>query len=607
MSAPRFSIITPVFDPPLDVLESMVYSVRRQTSSDWEHCVVDDGSTDNAVRSALERIARAEPRIRVRFLEARSGIVAATNEGLDMAEGAFVVFLDHDDTIEPEALEAMSSVIDAQPEVDLVYSNEDKIDERDRHLDPFLKPAWSPDRLRCQQYVGHLTAMRRSLVEDLGGARPGLDGAQDWDLVLRVTERARQIEHVPEILYHWRTLVTSAARRADAKPWAHAASRKAVADHVARGSIQATVEQVPGYPGHYWLRPALETQPLVSVVIPTAGRTHLVQGKEIPLVVTCVESVIERSTYQNLELVVVVDGDVPDAVVAQLGAVAGDRLKIVPFDRPFNFSAKINLGVAESRGEVLLLLNDDIEVLPVGWRPTPKRAPNPVPVWPTVGRGGRRIWVESMLVYVLQPGVGAVGAKLYFPDGRIQHAGVIGKGGVAGHVYYGREGNESGYWGNLIAAGDYLAVTGACLMTSRASFDQVGGFAEDLPVNYNDVDFCLRLREAGLRSVVPPEVELLHRESSSRGPAPVRSDEIAELMSRWGDVLDNDPYYDRRFIDGHFTVRPASRLRAYLARADQLQDEGGLRLVLARVARKVGRTVRSFARRAREVVSSVRR
>ena len=202
-----------------------------------------------------------------------------------------------------------------------------------------------------------------------------------------------------------------------------------------------------------------------------------------------------------------------------------------------------------------------------------------------------------MLVYAMQPGVGAVGAKLYFPDGRLQHAGVVGKGGVAGHAYYGRGGNSSGYWGNLISAADYLAVTAACLMTPRCGLRRDRGFAEEFPVNYNDVDFCLRLHTAGFRCVVPPEVELLHRESSSRGLAPVASDEVDALMAKWGDLLDNDPYYDRRFIDGDFTVRPDSRLRAYLARAGQLRDEGGVGLMLSRGLRKVGKETTRGLRR----------
>jgi GT2 family glycosyltransferase len=584
----RFSVLTPVHDPPEDVLRRMLASVGTQTYGQWEHCLVDDGSTKPWVRELLDEAAAADTRVKVKYRAERGGIVEASNDALAMASYEFVALLDHDDMLDHGALEAMAQHVAAFPDVDYLYSDEDKIDRRDRRFHPYHKPDWSPDRLRCQMYSSHLSVYRRSLVEDLGGFRDGFDGAQDWDLALRVTEQARRIVHVRELLYHWRALSTSSAGRADAKPWAHDASHKAVSEHVARTGVQAEVEAVPGYPGHYWLRPALRRQPLVSVVIPTGGSTRTRDGKEVPLVVQCVRSILDRSMYENLELVVVVDDHVPDVIREQLTRLGGSRLRMVPYERPFNFSAKINLGVAHTEGEYLLLLNDDIEVPPAGWRPQPRDAPNPVPKWPLTGQAVRA-WMESLVVYGEQPGVGAVGAKLYFPDGRLQHAGVVGVGGAAGHPYYGADGNMSGYWGNLIAACDYLAVTGACLLTPRSAFDEVGGFDEDLPINYNDVDYCLKLHAKGYRSVFVPEVELLHWESASRGRAPVKDTEIEELRRRWGHVLSDDPYYHPSFIDGDFRVRPDSRLRAYMARARQLYDEGGVVRVAERGFNKLRR------------------
>jgi glycosyltransferase involved in cell wall biosynthesis len=596
VTAPLFSIITPVHNPPPEVLERMLDSVRRQTFGDWEHCIVDDAGDRSSVWPLLERAAGDDTRVRVRRAEQQGGIVVASNSALEDARGRFVAFLDHDDELDRSALEAMAERIAADDEVDFLYSDEDKTGLRGRRFDPFIKPAWSPDRLCSQMYTGHLSVMRRALVDEVGGFRPGFDGSQDWDLALRVSERARRVEHVPEILYHWRALPASAASEVDAKPWAHEASLRAITEQVERTGIQATVEPVPEYPGCYWLAPAATDTPLVSVVIPTAGRSQSIDGTETPLVVNCVRSVLRRSTHQNLEIVVVADKRLPAEIRGSLSELGGDRLRLVEFDQAFNFSAKINLGVGESRGEYVLLLNDDIEVVPSGWRPAPRRSLHPVPEWPIADAGERRAWIEAMLVYAGQPGVGAVGAKLYFPDGHLQHAGVIALGGAPTHPYYGAPGNFAGYYNNLVVACNYLAVTAACLMTTRSAFDAVGGFDERRPVNYNDVDFCLELRERGLRSVCVPWVELIHRESSSRGAGAVSSAEIEALQAKWGGLLDNDPFYGTRFRGGDFGLGASDAARSYTARARQLVGEGGVRLLAARA---LGRLRRNLRRRAR--------
>lgn len=598
MSEPLFSIITPVYQPPPDVLERMLASVRAQTYPGWEHCVVDDAGAESHVWELLEAAAREDPRVRVHRAAGRSGIAGASNAALELARGKFVALLDHDDELAPQALERIAERAEGDDRVDLLYSDEDKVDPGGRRFDPFVKPDWSPDRLRGQMYTGHLCVLRRSLVEEIGGFRPGFDGAQDWDLVLRATERARRVARVPEILYHWRTLPASAASELGAKPWANEASRRALDDHLKRAGIEATAESVPHYPGYYWLAPVAgdpRDQPLVSVVIPTAGTAQRIDGRKRALVCNCVESLLRRSTHENLEIVVVADEAVREDVREELRELGGERLRLVDYEGQFNFAAKINLGARAASGEFLLLLNDDVEVLPDGWRPRPKWALHPVPDWP-LSRDGRRAWIEAMLVYARQPGVGAVGAKLYFPDGSLQHVGVALMRGAPGHPFYGVRGNTSGYFGNLVVASNYAAVTAACMMTTRAAFEAVGGFDESWPVNYNDVDFCLELRERGLRSVCVPWVELLHRESASRGKGSVAAAELQALRSKWGGLLDDDPFYDRRFAGGNFGMGAAAAAGSYLARARQLLREGGP-LVLA--ARTVGWTRRRIRERLR--------
>lgn len=402
---------------------------------------------------------------------------------------------------------------------------------------------------------------------------------------------------MPEVLYHWRAVGDSAATDLDAKPWAHEASRRALTEQIERDGIEATVEQTPGYPGHYWLAPALRDKPLVSVVIPTAGQTQEVCGVETPLVVNCVRSIIERSSYENLEFVVVADTTTPTEVLDELRAAAGRRLRLVEYEPPFNFSAKINLGVQAAAGDYLLLLNDDIEVLPPTWRPSPPNSRSPVPDWPLAGEDGRRAWLEAMLVYAKQPGVGAVGAKLYFPDGNLQHVGVAIMGGAPGHPFYGAPGNSAGYFANLIVATNHLAVTAACMLTRRESFELVGGFNEDFPVNYNDVDFCLELHSRGLRSVCLPWVELLHRESASRGKDPVSPPELDAFRSKWGERLAEDPYYDRSFVGGNYGFDAGAAAASYRMRARQLLREGGVRVLVARSLGFLRRRARERLRR----------
>jgi GT2 family glycosyltransferase len=550
---PLFSIVTPVFNTPDDILAAMLRSVRRQSFTDWELCLVDDCSTEPGLVAALERAQREDQRIRICRREANGGIVAASNDGLAMAQGEFVALLDHDDELHPSALERVAAAIAGSPEADYIYTDEDKIDRTGFPSGPFFKPDWSPERMRTQMYTCHLSVLRRSLVEAVGGFDQEFEGSQDWDLVLKVTERARAVVHVPEVLYHWRTLETSTAGAGEeAKPWAFEAGTRAVQAHCERIGLPAQVERDLDVPGVYHLQPRLQHEPLVSIVIPTAGGSREIRFQEAVLIEHCLRSIVETSTYENYEIVVVTDGDLNPVLEDRLHAIAGDRLRLIPFEGPFNFSAKINRGVVHSGGERLLLLNDDMEVV------TPD-------------------WIERMVMYLELGKIGAVGARLILEDGRLQHVGILFENrGYPGHIYHGFSPGFRGYSNNVLVAQNYLAVTAACLMTTREAFDEVGGFSTIFPNNYNDMDFCLKLRSTGRRVVYDPDTVLYHFESSSRENE-VEDWEKDQLIARWLHLTVTDP-----------ATNPA--LRHGLPRISS-----GVRNVLSRYVGREG--LRRFSRR----------
>lgn len=517
MTEPRFSVITPVYDTPADVFWAMVESVLAQTYGDWELCLVDDCSPAPHVAQLLDEVERADPRIRVARRQENGGIVAASNDALDMARGEFLAMLDHDDELHPDALAHVHEALLAEPEADYVYTDEDKINRAGRHSGPFFKPDWSPERMRTQMYSCHLSVFRRSLVEAVGGFDPEFEGSQDWDMVLKVTERARAVVHVPRVLYHWRMLETSAAGGGEAaKPWAFEAGKRAIQAHCDRIGLPARCERDETDPGVYHLVPALREEPLVSIVIPTAGTKREIRYEQVVLVEHCARSIVESSSYGNYEIVCVVDEGTDVEVLDRLREIAGERLRLALYEEPFNFSAKINLGAAASAGKHLLLLNDDMEVV------TPD-------------------WIERMVMYSDMPEVGAVGGRLLWGDGRLQHVGVRLEKGLPGHPYRGFSGEFRGYGNSVRVAGNCMAVTGACLMTRRELFEQVGGLPTDLPVNYNDIDYCLKLRRAGKRVVYDPDLVLFHFESSSRS-SEVEEWEKELFLERWLPFSAVDPY-----------------------------------------------------------------
>jgi O-antigen biosynthesis protein len=548
VAAPRFSIVTPVYETPRDILWLTVESVLSQTFEDWELCLVDDHSPSQRVRDLLDALAATDPRIRVEHRPENGGIVAASNTALAMAEGEFIALLDHDDRLHPDALAKVHEAIAAAPEADYVYTDEDKMDARGHHGGPFLKPGWSPERMRTQMYTCHLSVLRRSLVEEVGGFDANCEGAQDWDIVLKVTERARKVLHVPGVLYHWRGIAGSTADSSDeggeaAKPWAFEAGGRAIQAHCDRTGVQAKVARDPDDPGVYHLNPALREEPLVSIVIPTNGQRREIRYQEVTLIGHCVRSIVGTSTYPNYEIVVVADADTPRAALAEIEEAGGDRVRIVPFDRPFNFSEKINVGAVHARGEHLLLLNDDIEV-------------------------GTPDWIERMVMYSSIPEVGAVGGLLLLEDGRIQHAGVGFEGGLPGHPYYGYPRGLPGYANAVRIARDLLAVTGACLMTRRDIFEEVGGLSGTFPINYNDVDYCLKQVERDRRVVYDPDLVMTHFESSSRS-SDVEEWEKAQLLSRWAPLTLANPYanpYVRNEVPRAVSVFMWARRRKYRPR-----------------------------------------
>jgi GT2 family glycosyltransferase len=510
---PRFSIVASVSDPPPSMLEEMLASVQGQDFTDWELCLCAERGCSPQIREALDRAAGRDSRIRVRYRD-EGGTAAAAAEAPRMAGGSFVALLGDRDRLDREALSCLDRALLLTPDADFVYTDEDEIDAAGRRSAAFFKPDWSPERLRVQMYTGRLSFLRRSLLEEVGGFSAALGSAAEWDIALRVTERARAILHVPGLLYHRRA--GEADGGADSDRVASPASVGAVQAHCERIGLAARVEADPRRPGGCRLRPALAEAPTVSIVIPTCGQSRAIRGEDTVLVLHCLRSILATSTYDHYEIVCVADTSTEPSILEELRALGGERLRVIAYDQPFNFSAKVNLGAAHSTGEHLLFLNDDMEVL------TPD-------------------WIERMAMYSSHAGIGAVGAQLRWEDERVQHAGVVLEGGLPGHVYRGAGGELSGYARNVLVTQNYLAVTGACLMTPRDAFERVGGFPAELPVNYNDIYYCLALREHGLRVVYDADTVLYHFESSSRDTK-VNDWEKSMLLERWQSVIGQDPY-----------------------------------------------------------------
>ncbi len=533
------SVLMPVRDPDLTHLEAALTSVFGQTHRLWQLCIADDGSRSAAVRHRLAEAAR-DPRVQLVTLDPSRGISGATNVALGLASGTVSVFMDHDDVLTSDALQRVAQAFE-DPEVEAVYSDEAVMDGEGRLTAATLKPAFDPERLLAQNYVNHLFAARTDRLRQIGGLDPAFDGAQDHDLVLRLSEQvpARAIRHLPAILYHWRRVRGGGSFSQRSVERAEAARRGLVAAHLKRLGAEGRVE--PGPLGFNRIRWPLPERPRVSVIIPSRDRPDLLRA--------CIAGLRRHTDYPGLEILVVDNGSVlPEALslLDELKDLAG--VAVLKDPGPFNHSRLNNLGVAATRAPVLALLNDDILVSDPDW-------------------------LSEMVSLAIRPGVGAVGAKLLYPDGRIQHAGVVlglGPHGVAGHELRGFAGDATGPQYRLVTTRRTSAVTAACLVVERAKFDAVGGFDESsFPIAFNDVDLCLRLSEAGYLSVWTPFARLIHRESASRGKALDAAflQAVKQMKLRW----------DARLRDDHFSHPQLSRTDETLSLAAIRQGPSRMR------------------------------
>lgn len=520
-SRPLISVIVPVFNTPEPFLRAAIESVIAQIYPNWELCIADDCSTLPHIRQVLAEYQARDSRIKVKFRETNGHISNNSNSALELATGDFVALLDHDDLLTPDAFYEVALLLNRHPEADMIYSDEDKIDERGQLKDPFFKPDWCPDSFLSRMYTCHLGVYRRSLISEIDGFRPGFEGSQDYDLVLRVTEKTKNIFHIPKMLYHWRIHSQSVASGSEAKPYAYQAAEKALNEALIRRQELGQVIGVPGYLGHYCIRYALPSHPRISIIIPTRDLSVDLDK--------CLASIFTKSTYSNYEVLVIDNNSVEAStaeVINQWTQTEPTRFRHLAFKQPFNFSKLNNYAVSNTQSELIVFLNNDTEVI------TPD-------------------WLEAMTEQAQRPTIGAVGCLLLYPDETIQHAGIVlGLGGAAGHGNHYASSSNPGYFGQLISISNFSAVTAACLMCRREVFDEVGGFDEVLSIAFNDVDLCLKMKQAGYNNVYLPHARLYHHESKSRGYENTTEkqlrfkQETSHLRKKWGDLIDNDPCYN---------------------------------------------------------------
>jgi glycosyltransferase involved in cell wall biosynthesis len=520
---PVISVVMPVFNPPGELLEKAIQSVVNQLYPHWELCVADDASTQPHVQELLKRFAAADPRIKVAYRTENGHICEATNTALGLVGGDYVALFDHDDTLSRTALYEVASEIDAHPEAQFIYSDEDKIDTEDRRFDPYFKPDWNPDLASGQNYTSHLSVYRTDLVRVLGGFRKGFEGSQDWDLFLRAVERipSSAIRHIPKLLYHWRAAPGSTALQLAEKAYPLDAARRALEEHFGRTGENVELVHVPG--DHWRVKhPVPSPPPFVSLIIPTRNSLHLVRQ--------AVQSILTLTDYPSYEIVIV-DNESDDpstiAYLEELSKGGNPRVRVIPYHAPFNYSAINNFAVRECKAQVVGLLNSDVEVI-------------------------EKSWLTEMVSQACRPGIGAVGAMLYYPTNTVQHAGVVlGLGGVAGHPYKDFPRGDQGQKNRLRLVQNYSAVTAACLVIQKDRYLEVGGLNEkDLAIAFNDVDLCCKLIKAGYRNLWTPYAELYHHESATRGVdnTPEKKarfqSEIDYMTDTWGYLLMTDPAYN---------------------------------------------------------------
>jgi O-antigen biosynthesis protein len=511
--APSISVVVPVYRPDRELLESCVASVVNQDFSGWQLCLCDDASNDPGTVDYLRRLTAADHRVVFTERSVNGGIAAATNSAAKLATGDFLAFLDQDDQLELGALADVALALLDEPDTDVLYTDQDKLELDGSRSEPFFKPDWSPDQLLSHMYVGHLLVMRRTLFEEVGALRPEYDGSQDYDLALRACERARRVTHVPIVAYHWRKIAGSTAEDYRAKPKADVAARAALTDALARSGEKGLVESGL-HEGTFRIRREIEGEPLVSVIVPFHDGGELLRR--------CIVALQERGGYENWEMLLVDNLSWEPETRAVLNRVVQDpRCRVVPYPQPFNWARLNNFAAGQSKGEHLLFLNADVE-----------------------GRSDG--WLRAMLEHSQRPDVGPVGARLLYPNGFVQHAGVVMGlgGGIAWHAFCFCPAESPGYFGQAKLVRNCSAVTGACMMVKRRLFERFKGFDERLVIAFNDVDFCLRLGAAGFRTVYTPFAELIHEESAARGRSAREPLETLIMLDRWEDRIRNDPYFN---------------------------------------------------------------
>jgi len=521
---PLISVIMPVYNAPESFLREAIESVIDQIYPYWQLCIADDASPQAHVKSILEEYAARDGRIKVVLRPENGDISACSNSALAVATGEFISLLDHDDVLTPDALYEVALFLNRHPEADMIYSDEDKLNEQGTRTQPFFKPDWCPDSFLSRMYTGNLGVYRRSLVNQIGGFRRGYEGSQDYDLVLRLTDKTPKIFHIPKIIYHNRSSSAAVAGGFSSKSYACEAGKKALLDALCRRGENGRVISNREFPGIYTIRYQIKEYKLVSIIIPTRNLGDILDK--------CLKSIFQKSTYPNYQVIVIDNGsDEPDTatVIASWKRREPKRFECYELDIPFNYSRINNYAVTKSEGDYLLLLNNDIEVI------TPD-------------------WIEAMVEQAQRSTVGAVGALLLYPDNTIQHAGVImGIGGLASHSHKHFRNTEIGYYGQILSVNNYSAVTGACLMCRREVFEEVGRFDEQLAVAFNDIDLCLKMVQHGYHNVSLPHAVLYHYESKSRGldATPrkqyLHQQEVQELEiigQRWKDMIENDPCYN---------------------------------------------------------------
>ncbi len=519
---PKFSIVVPLYRTNENFLKEMIESVQAQTYANWELCLADGSGEGYDLEKIVAGFSAADSRVKYKNLKDNLGIAGNTNAALDMAEGDYIVLLDHDDLLTPDALYECALAVNNNENCEVIYSDEDKVDEAGKHYsEPHFKPDFNIDLLRNVNYICHLFVVKREIVTGINGFKSEYDGAQDYDFIFRCIEKAKKVVHIPKVLYHWRISGASTAMDPESKLYAFKAGARAITDHCSRMGLKVHVLEglVPGY---YRTVFELKDRPKVSVIIPNKDHTEDLAK--------CLNSLFEVSHYENIE-VIVVENNSTDQVTFQYYEDIQkkyDKVRVVYWEgKGFNFSAINNFGAGFATGEYLLLLNNDVEII-------------------------NSDCIDELLAYGQREDVGIVGARLLYEDNTIQHAGVVvGFGGIAGHTFVGMHRDEKCYFLRSMCAQDYSAVTAACMLVKKSVFDEVGGLNENLAVAFNDIDFCLKVREAGKLVVYNPYAELYHYESKSRGledsPEKIErfNKEIETFKTNWKHILEaGDPFYN---------------------------------------------------------------